>query len=173
MRRHAVSFGLLALMCAVVGAQGPSRSLPPAEQAKLLGRNRGLLKATIDNSLELGGSNDPLQRVGACHQLVQFWANEVEQAARERQSPRAVEMGELMNRLVERGVAENLRIARQDIKPGSLSEPELFRRRDEAVQTLKKLENQLDDAPRDLHPLRDAVAAGRQSVESAAPAMKK
>src|SRR5262245_32437526 len=111
---------LFAALAARVGAQGPSPALAPPDQARLLKRNRDLLKATVDSSLDLtDDKNSPLDRAAACNKLVKVWAGAVEQAVRDRDSARAREMGGLLNKVADHGVAENLRIARKEIQRSS------------------------------------------------------
>src|SRR5262249_32299547 len=122
---------LFAALAALVGAQGPT-GLGAPDQARLLKRNRDLLKATADSSLDLTDKGSPLDRAAACNKLVRVWAGAVEQAVRDRDAARASEMGGLLNKVADVGVADNLRAARRTIPENSPNEHELFDRRDEA-----------------------------------------
>lgn len=146
---------------ALVGAQGPT-SRTAADQSRNLTRNRDLLRATIDNSLELGSKDGHLDKAGTCNRLVKIWAGEVERAAKGSEVARAVELGDHLNRVVEHGVAGNLRSARKVIEVGSPMEQQLFDRRDEVLNVLRPLESALGDAARDHRDLNALVAALRQ-----------
>src|SRR5437899_3978711 len=135
---------LLAGLAALVGAQGPAGPTP-ADQARLLTRNRDLLRATVANSLELTDKYSPLERAGTCNKLVKVWAGAVEQAARDHDAARAAELGGHLNKVADVGVAGNLRTARAKIEPGSPMEDVLFRHRDQALEQLRRLEQILKD----------------------------
>jgi len=164
---------VFAALAALVGAQGPTPALAPPDQARLLKRNRDLLKATVDSSLDLTDKNSPLDRAAACNKLVKVWAGAVEQAVRERDAARASEMGGLLNKVADYGVAENLRIARKDIQQNSPMERELFKHRDDARKEIDRLTSVLDAMSlRELQPLIDSLATARRHIDSAAEVAK-
>jgi hypothetical protein len=165
MSRHLGVLLVFGSLAALVGAQTPTN---PQEQANLFSRDRELVRAAIDNSLELTGQSGYLDRARTCNNLVKVWAREVESAAKSKDSARANEMGDLLGRVVESGVAKNLGKAREQIQIGSPMEIELYRRRDEAVEVLRPLEELLRSSGRDLEALATSLGKGRHSVESAA-----
>jgi len=168
MSRYLSVLSLFIALAALVGAQGPVPGISPLEQARLLSRDRQLVQAAVENSLELTSQTGYLDRAKTCNRLVKVWAHEVEDAARTKDQARANEMGGLLNRVVEAGVAKNLRSARDAIQEGSPMERELFLRRDEALDVLRPLEELLRDAGRDLEALSNALTQGRRTIESAA-----
>jgi hypothetical protein len=160
---------VFAALAALVGAQGPTPALAPPDQARLLKRNRDLLNATVDSSLDLTDNKGPLERAGACNKLVKVWAAAVEQAVRDHDAARASEMGGLLNKVADYGVAENLRIARQKIQPDSPMERDLFKHRNDAREEIDRLTSVLVAASsRDLQPLIDALKAARAHIIDAA-----
>ncbi|MCX7702026.1 MAG: hypothetical protein N2039_14210 [Gemmataceae bacterium] len=164
----------LALLCGWAGAQNPGR-LPPSDQARLLSRNRALLQATVAGSLELADSDSALERADSCQRLVRVWLREVEAAARSGDVSRAVEMGDYMSKLADRGVASNLRAARKQIPPSTVEERQLLQRRDEAVRDLEQIEGVLTELARsqsDLKALLDQVQSVRRIVAAAADSPK-
>lgn len=169
MTRYAWVVLLFGGLAALVGAKGQSPSPSATEQAQQLARNRQLVRATVESSLELGEKADPLERANTCNRLVKVWAGAVERAARDEDIARAVELGSHLNRVVERGVAGNLRTARKNIPIGSPMERELLLRRDEALDMIRLLEVTLDQISRDrreLNPVVTALSQVRRSVES-------
>ena len=159
---------LFIVLAALVGAQGPTAG-SPADQAKLLSRNRQLLRMTVENSLDLGAKESHLEKAGTCNRLVKVWAGEVERAAKSDEVARAVELGEHLNRVVEQGVAGNLRSARKRIEVGSPMEQQMFDRRDEVVSALASLETTLGVAARDhreLAAVLTALSQARRSVQA-------
>jgi hypothetical protein len=168
MSRYVSVFLLFVALAALVGAQDPSARISPFDQAKLFSRDRQLVQAAVENSLELTNQTGYLDRAKTCNRLVKVWANEVAEAARAKDQARANEMGELLNRVVEAGVAKNLRSARDRIQEGSPMERELAQRRDETLAVLRPLEEVLRTAGRDLESLSAALTQGRRNVESAA-----
>jgi hypothetical protein len=167
---------LFAALAALVGAQAPA-GLAPAQQARLLNRNRELLEATVNSSLDLTESKGPLERAAACNKLAKVWAGAVEQAVRDRDANRAAEMGGHLHKVADVGIAGNLQIARRDIQPNSPSESELYRRRDEARRELDRVEKVLSeairiDSSRDLQALLESLTLARRHIESAAEPKK-
>src|SRR5262245_10218916 len=164
---------VFAALAALVGAQGPTPGLAPPDQARLLKRNRALLQATVESSLDLSDSKGPLERAAVCNQLVKHWAGAVEQAVRDRDPDRAREMGGLLNKVADHGVAENLRVARDNISGGPAQDA-LNKQRDEARKELDRLTGVLTaESSRDLQPLIDALTTSRKHIESAAEPLPK
>ena len=155
------------LLSALVGAQGPTPGMSPSDQARMYHRNQLLVRAAIESSLDLSGQEADYAgycaRAEICTVLARSWAQEIESAANARESERASELTALLDRLISKGVAANLRFARDKIEAGSHLESELFRRRDDAIKVLKPLEAAL----RDIEPARKTVDNGVQSLEQA------
>jgi hypothetical protein len=168
MSRYVSVLLLFASLAALVGAQGSAGLPSPKEQADLLSRDRQLVRAAIENSLELTSQTGYLDRAKTCNRLVKVWAHEIEDAARAKDQPRTSEMVGLLNRVVESGVVKNLQSARQKIQEGSPMERELFLRRDEALDALRPLEELIRNAGRELESVAASLSQGRRSVESAA-----
>ncbi len=167
MSRYTSVLLLFAALAALVGAQGQA-PVSPLDQTRLFARDRQLVQAAVENSLELTSQIGYLDRAKTCNRLVKVWAHEVEDAAKAKDQARANEIGGLLNRVVEAGVAKNLRSARDVIQEGSPMERELDLRRQEVVDILIPLENLLRQSGRELESLAQALASGRRSVESAA-----
>ena len=161
-----------AVLAAWVGAQNQTPRPSPADQARLVQRNRALYRTAVDRGLNLTKQYDALDRAGTCTELAKDWAKEVEAAAKARDHVRVAELGKQLSQVVDQGVVANLEEARKKIEAGSLREKALEKRRDDAVDVLKPL---LDDALRgvtEYEAVRKAVAAGVDKIQSAAKVEK-
>ncbi len=143
MSRWLTAAGISALMVAIVGAQTQA-PVSPADQAELYQRNRALVHAAIDSSLELSDKDANFDgyfaRADICTKLAKRWADEVKTADDAKDRERTAEMAGLLNRVIDRGVVENIKMARKGIETGSQYEKDLFRRRDDAIKVLEPLE---------------------------------
>jgi hypothetical protein len=156
-----------AVVAAWVGAQGQAPRPSPADQAKMIQRNRALYHTAVNRGLNLTKQFDALDRAGTCTELAKEWAKEVETAAKARDHARVAELGKQLSQVVEQGVVPNLEEARKQIKAGSLYEKALEKRRDDAVGVLTPLESVLRGVT-EYDPVRKAVAAGVDKIYSAA-----
>lgn len=154
--------GVSALLAAIVGAQGQTGN-SPADQARLYQRNKQLVRAAIESSLELSDKNADFDgyfaRADICTRLAKRWAAEVESAARSNDRGRTVEMAGLLDRVIDRGVVANIKMARLGIEVGSQSEKDLIRRRDDAIKVLTPLE--------EIEPARESVKANIEKLKVA------
>lgn len=152
-----------ALMVAIVGAQTQA-PVSPADQAALYQRNKALVHAAIDSSLDLSGKDANFDgyfaRADICTKLAKRWADEVKTAASANDRDRTVEMTGLLDRVIDRGVVANIKMARQGIQSGSQYEKELFRRRDDAIKVLEPLE--------EIEPARQSVKDNIDRLKDAA-----
>ena len=164
MSRWLSAAGFSALLVAIVGAQGQSPGLSPADQARLYQRNKQLVRAAVESSLELSEKkadfNGYLDRADICTNLAKRWAAEVESAAKSNDLSRTKEMTGLLDRVIDLGVAANIKMARQGVEVGSQNEKDLFLRRDAAIKLLKPLEA--------IEPARPSVQASIEKLEGAA-----
>ena len=164
--KRLLAMTLVFILATLVGAQGDSSRVTPAQQAAMLERNRELLKATIDTGLELTSDNGPLDRAAMCTKLAGKWSDAIRSAASSKETSRVHELGKHFETVIDRGVVSNLRDARSKIKSGSKQESELDQRRDEAIKVLDKLESDLA-GPQEFEPVRKQIHAGRDKLEKA------
>lgn len=162
---------LFAAVAALVGAQGPSGPAP-AEQARLVRRNKELLTATVNNSLDLTDKTGALERAGICNKLVHVWAEAVMTAVNDGDTERATEFGRHLNKVADVGVAENLRQARKDIQPDSPSEQVLFRHGEDANRELNRVDAVIGTQS-SFQSLRDSLAKSRAHIDDATKSRKK
>lgn len=161
-----------ALLAAWVGAQAPARRIAPADQVKLLQRNRQLYRAAVNSGLEVTGQFDPLERARSSTTLARQLSDEIQKAAQDQDAARAAEFGHHLVQLVDQGVAPNLKLARDKIPAGSEAERLLFQRRDEVLEVLQPIEEllqkQFSGSDKNLDAVRRELAAGREKLERSA-----
>jgi hypothetical protein len=164
---------LLALVSAVLAAVAAHADRPQASQpARRFQQNRQLIQALVASGLRLARQTEPLERAQTCRATASLLADEIDQAARQRQTDRTAELGRHFGTLL-RGVAFNLRAAGRQIPPGSADEPSLLQVGDEVQKLARPVEQhlaqvqQLSSDRRDLQQALDAVAGGRREVQHA------
>jgi hypothetical protein len=138
-----------------------------AEQAQRFGRNRVVIQALVDNSLDLAFQPDPANRAACCAALAGKLAREIE-AAVPANPGRALELGPYVGDLLKRGVAENVNaVPRGDPRDAKLLQigadvRRLTRQLDQEMSRLK------DPDVRDaFERVLRTVAFGRDEVEKA------
>jgi hypothetical protein len=139
---------LALLVAALAEGQNPPPRPPDAVRFQQLQRNRALIQLLVQGGLRLAAENDPVRRAAYCSGMARRLADEVEQAARDQETDRAVELGSHLERLLQAGVAGSLGVARRRIPPGSAEETELrrvARRVADLTRPLEDLLNSMDD----------------------------
>lgn len=165
-------------VAAWVGAQNKT-PVSPAVQARLYQRNHQLVRLAVESSLDLSGPTSTfhgsLERAAICTKLARRWAAEIESAARLKETDRASELAAHLERVIDRGVSANLRLARQKIEEGSELEKDLFRSRDEALGILEPLGTALRQTTQgvDIRQAVQSIDGGVQSLKRAAKVEKK
>jgi len=162
---------VLGVLAAWAGAQAPPRRMAPADQVKLLHRNRTLYQAAVKSGLEVTSQFDPLERAHSTTLLARQLSDEIKSAAKEQDSDRAAELCRHLVRLVDQGVTPNLSQARSRIPAGSEAERLLLQRRDEVLEVLKPLEETLRNqfkSSKEVDAVLRELSAGRAKVESSA-----
>jgi hypothetical protein len=165
------------LINAVVWAYDPVPA-PEHERADRLQRNRALIEAMVDGSITLADESAPLNRAGACANLAGRLADELQQAATDRDVPRVAQLGRHLQEMLEGGVAHNLKQARPTIPAGSSDERKLYELASQTVQRITPLEEGLQravltDAQPEMKKALEGLQDGRSQVErSVRPAAK-
>lgn len=170
MKRLATVILVCALIAAWVGAQAPRR-IAPADQAKLLQRNKLLYTAAVNSGLTVTTQIDPLERANTSTELAKQLSGEIQKAAKENDADRAAELAHHLAHLIDSGVAANLRMARSRIQAGSEAEKTLFERRDQILEVLRPVEESLRSQfagdSEELDRALSEIAAGKAKLERA------
>jgi len=172
-RRFVTTILISAALATIVGAQGSSKpSL--AEQVKMIQRNRELYRIAVHNGLNQTEKVDPLDHARISAELAKDFGDEMRKAAASHDAARVVELGQHLNRVVDQGVAANLSQARKNIKAGSEFEKALFDRRDQAIEDLKSLEENirqnLGPDSKEVETVLKGLRDGQKNIEKAAEA---
>jgi hypothetical protein len=130
-----------------------------------------LIETLVDGGLNLAAESDPLRRADYCNRLVDGVAREIKKAVQQRDSTRVAQLGEQMQRLLVRGVAGNLNLARASMTPNSPRNTEIARLGAEVAGVTKAFEDELagDPAldPEIMGPTLKGVAQARSEVDLA------
>jgi hypothetical protein len=150
--------------------------LNPVEQARQFQQNCGLILALVNSSIRLAAEADPLARADVLIQrngVTERLAQEIQQAAVNRDGARAAELGQHYRSVLRGGVAANLTSASRIVQPGSTGEQDMRRIGARAVAVCEPVQQQLQLAAEDLATRDDmqrawqAVRDGRSEVERA------
>ena len=165
--KRLLSLTLIFILATLVGAQNGASRPSPADQAKMLEKNRELMKVTVEKGLDLTTKNGSLERAVICTKLAGEWSKAIQAAASAKDSPRVRELGGHFDTVLNQGVVNNLQRARKEIAKGSQEEKQLELSRDEAIGVLKGLEDVLRGA-QEFEPVVKKIHEGRSKVEQAA-----
>jgi hypothetical protein len=142
------------------------------ERARKVQRDRELIEELVNLGLRLAEDEDALKRAGHCSGTAERFAREISAAAGNREGSRALEMSQHLKDLLQRGVAENLRTARELIPVGSAEEQTLNEVQHHTAEVVLPLEEELQQALKkdrsgDLRETLSAIQSGRSQVEKA------
>ena len=148
MGRLAATAAFFLLLSAWAGAQG-TVPLPASDQIRLLRANRVLLGDLINHGVELGSTEDPLQRASACHGAAHALGVALRRAAEANDPDRIAELGDHLEEVVREGLVPILDEARRTIPPDS--------------QDAVRLKEIRTNAAEDLESIRSAIPTGEMS----------
>jgi hypothetical protein len=117
MRRLALILTAFLLLSAWAGAQGPAPLA--ADQVRLLRANRVLLGDLVTSGVELGSTDDPVNRAAACHGAAHALGVALRRAAEASDADRVAELGGHLDRVVRDGLVPILDEATKTIPPDS------------------------------------------------------
>ncbi len=118
MARLATTAAIFLLLSAWAGAQGPAPLLA-SDQIRLLRTNRVLLGDLINHGVELGSTDDPLQRASACQGAAHALGVALRRAAEANDPDRVAELGSHLEEVVREGLVPILDEATKTIPPHS------------------------------------------------------
>jgi hypothetical protein len=143
-----------------------------SERVRQVQRDRELIEELVNLGLRLADDEDALKRADHCSGAAERFAREIRAAATNREDSRALEMGRHLNDLLQRGVADNLRTAREQIPVGSAEEQTLREVQHHTGEVVLPLQDQLrelrkSDKSRDLQDTLSTIGAAWSVVEKA------
>ena len=143
-RRLLLTLFFAALAVSTHAAHSPPN---PDDEAARFHRNLTLIEALVDSSLKQLNAEDPLPRAEACVEAASRFLLEVQAAVEAGDTARTAELGRHLQDMLERGVAANLRAARQQIPSGSAEEPRLRQVGRQAATVCETFSASLRDLP--------------------------
>jgi hypothetical protein len=152
-------------------AVAQSANLTPEQRVGQVGRDGAFLEMLVDSSLVLAAEDDPLKRAQVCNDLAEQLAKELRSASagKERATGRVVELGNLLQDVLVRGVADNLSVARfvEPVDPARSKEVAAWS--DKMTTLTRPVEETLKKASAeskaDLTTAMEALTKGRGEVE--------
>ena len=119
MIRHILSFTVVGLLTAAVGAQGP-KSLTPKQKAELFAKNRDVIEKVVTQTIVSSKSpNDPLKRAKSYYDLLFHFSQQIKSAGESRDSDRVKELTSHLNTLIEQGLAPTMQKAKVQLEQGT------------------------------------------------------
>ncbi len=164
--------GLLVIPLALAGfVLGDARPSPDESPLVQLRRDLPLIEILVDEGLNIAAEDDPLRRAKYCNRLAERFAEEMQKAGREKNSPRLAELGAHLQALLTRGVAGNLSLAKKQLPLDSPRAHEVQQVGDQVLKATKPVENQLEKIPPAEDPIMlnvlQGLQKGRTDVENA------
>jgi len=166
----------LSLAPVLLSAAGILRAeeLPPgaSDELRRFVRNKPLFGALINGSVLLAKEKDQFKRAELCTAVAHCFAKEIQDAASKREGARAVELGQHLHDMLQRGVAANLGTVVSNTPAGSARDADfvkLYRDVDNAIVPLEEQLQSAGDAQtrEDLQLTLRVVRDGRTEVEKA------
>ena len=160
--------GIVAATALTVAGHVLAQQDSPVDRARELKRDQQMVQTLIVSGLVLAAEKDPLRRADQCNRLADRYATEIKLAVKDKDAVRAAQLGQQMQALLTRGVAQNLAVARAAPQP---DEPEIHRLGAWVTITAKAIEDELGNHPElereEMQFTLQAVAQGKAEVEQA------
>jgi len=139
------------------------------ERAQSLPRDQEMIQVLVEGGLDLAGEEDPLKRAAVCNRIANGLAEEVKKAVGSKDSARAAKLGKQMQDLLVHGVAVNLTVARETMKPNSPREKAIFKLGANVAGVAKSIEDEVNNGgePEKMKLMLQTVIEGKNSVDQA------
>jgi len=119
MIRHILSFTVVGVLAAAVGAQGP-KALTPKQKADLFAKNRDVIEKVVTQTIASSTlPNDPLKRAKTYYELLFLFSQQIKSAGESRDTDRVKELTSHLNTLVEQGLAPTMQKAKVQLEQGT------------------------------------------------------
>ena len=127
-----------------------------------------LIRALVDAGMRLAEEEDTLKRAALCNGLAAHLAQEIQQAAANKDGERVTLLGRYLQTMLDRGVARIVRQARSKLPAGSPREEEVKQVGREVARFLQPLPEAVNAGlGSKAAPVLQAIAQGKQAVEEA------
>jgi hypothetical protein len=155
-------------LAALALADEPASTPVTEGRIRQLERNQKLLHKLVQGGVSLAKADDRLQRAQYCNDMVNSLADEIKQAAKDHDGDRALELGQHLHDLLERGVAGNLSKESRQVPGGSARMKDLKKLQNQVTKTIRELETDLQNAaaadPENMQPALEAVQHGQVAL---------
>jgi hypothetical protein len=132
---------LFASATSVIRPDNPSPKVLAYDQAQRFQRNRKLIQSLVENCVRMA-EKGVVSRADSCMVVAERLAEEIQQAASERDVYRATELGNILTDLLKKGIAFNLDTASGQVPIGAAGEPAMLQIGDH----VQRITNQLQDS---------------------------
>lgn len=176
MKRPLIVTGALLLLVGLTSADGDGPDAPYETRRAEFARDAEMIEAFVEEGLLLAQQEDPLQRARTCNALAKRLAQEIQDATDKKATARVVALGDLLQAVLIRGVADNLEQAKKEAPKEALRGKEIAKVADQSSdvtapleKTLKKTLETLDAAAEKdaMAPALEGLTRAREEVESA------
>jgi hypothetical protein len=146
MIRQLLTLTIVAIVCAVVGAQG-SKALLPQQRAELYKKNRPMIERLVEKTVESSQTpNNHLKRADSYYKVLFDFGKEIKAAREANDADRVAELTTHLTILLDEGLAPTLGQARAQAEDGSNKE-DYERIRDGLLAQVGALLEVLNDRP--------------------------
>lgn len=144
MIRQFLSLGLVAILCAALGAQG-TKTITPAQKAELYKKNRPVIERLVEKTVESSHTpDDHLLRADTYYKVLFDFSKEITAARTANDTERVEELTAHLKHLLDQGLAGTLSAARKQVEDGSHAE-DYVRVRDGLLAQVGALLDVMDD----------------------------
>jgi hypothetical protein len=132
----------------VAGMLRADEPLPPgaSDELRRFIRNKPLFSALVNGSVLLAKEKDVFKRAQLCTVVADCFVKEIQDAASKRDGPRAVELGQHLHDMLQRGVAANLDTVVNNTPAGSARDADFVKLSEDVAKAIVPLEEQLQSA---------------------------
>jgi hypothetical protein len=165
-----MKYALLASTCLALSGLALGQDSPPekTDQLRQLQRDLPLIEFFVKEGVRLSGEENALKRARTCSAVAEKLVREINVAATQRDQQRTDNLGNFLNAVLIRGVANNLDIVRSRADDGEIG-LEVQRVRDEVLRVTEPVTGTGTQTSQQqiMQPAAAAVSKGRAAVENA------
>lgn len=122
MIRHLLSLGMVASLCAALGAQG-TKPITAPQKAELFTKNKVVIERLVEKTVESSRTpTNHLKRADSYYQVLFEFSREISAARSANDGDRVIELTAHLKLLLDDGLAPTLGQARQQVEDGTNSE---------------------------------------------------
>jgi len=165
--KHALLTSVLLALSGLAFAQAPPTEA--TDRLRQFQRDLSLIKLFVHEGVKLAAQDNPLKRARTCSVVAESLVNEIRQAAVQRDQQRAANLGNFLQAVLVRGVANNLDTARSRLPDDAELHPDFQRIRDDILRVTEPVTGAGTQASEQqiMQPAATAINEGRAAVQNA------